>query len=136
MNRSRRGVFQGYANILFGAGAAYVPTHVAESGKLIISLGAPVGGLINDTLGWRWAFYLQVSLTEFRYGSVDTNKADPPTGHRRFSHIPKSRLHPPSNPRNSYTNETNTPTETSQDRFLRLFPLSRICRCFTPSCFV
>jgi predicted MFS family arabinose efflux permease len=24
------------------------------------SLGAPMGGLINDTLGWRWAFYLQV----------------------------------------------------------------------------
>ena len=59
IRRSRRGVFQGYANILFGAGAGYVADHSTE--KLMSRLGAPMGGLINDTLGWRWAFYLQVS---------------------------------------------------------------------------
>ena len=26
-----------------------------------ISLGAPVGGFMNDWLGWRWAFWMQVS---------------------------------------------------------------------------
>lgn len=60
IGRSRRGVFQGYANILFGAGAGYVADQ--STGKLMTRLGAPMGGLINDTLGWRWAFYLQVSL--------------------------------------------------------------------------
>ncbi|KAK4685621.1 hypothetical protein P7C73_g4525, partial [Tremellales sp. Uapishka_1] len=42
---THRGIFQGYANIMFGFG---------------MGLGAPVGGFVNDTLGWRWAFYLQI----------------------------------------------------------------------------
>ncbi|KAL7420640.1 hypothetical protein Q5752_004591 [Cryptotrichosporon argae] len=42
---SHRGIFQGYGNILFGLGSGF---------------GAPIGGLISDKLGWRWAFYLQV----------------------------------------------------------------------------
>ncbi|KAE8151382.1 major facilitator superfamily domain-containing protein [Aspergillus avenaceus] len=41
----QRGVWQGFGNICFGAGGA---------------LGGVFGGLINDTLGWRWAFLLQV----------------------------------------------------------------------------
>ncbi|ORX39938.1 multidrug resistance protein fnx1 [Kockovaella imperatae] len=41
----RRGLFQGYGNIFFATGAA---------------VGAPAGGIINDKLGWRWAFYLQL----------------------------------------------------------------------------
>ncbi|ORX37438.1 transporter [Kockovaella imperatae] len=35
---------QGYANITFGIGTG---------------LGAPIGGFVNDWLGWRWAFWLQ-----------------------------------------------------------------------------
>ncbi|WVN86783.1 protein-L-isoaspartate O-methyltransferase [Cryptococcus depauperatus CBS 7841] len=42
-----RGIFQGYANLLYGLGAA---------------LGGPVGGWISDRLGWRAAFYMQVPL--------------------------------------------------------------------------
>ena len=42
-----RGYFQGLANICFGLGAG---------------LGAPVGGLVTDTVGWRWAFLFQVPL--------------------------------------------------------------------------
>ena len=41
-----RGLFQGYANITFGIGTG---------------LGAPIGGFMNDWLGWRWAFWLQAS---------------------------------------------------------------------------
>lgn len=41
----RRGVWQGIGNICYGMGSA---------------LGGVFGGWINDTLGWRWAFYIQV----------------------------------------------------------------------------
>ena len=34
-----RGVWQGYLNIIFGAGTA---------------TGAPLGGLLADSVGWRW----------------------------------------------------------------------------------
>ncbi|KAL7424041.1 hypothetical protein Q5752_001626 [Cryptotrichosporon argae] len=44
---SRRGLYQGYANLLFGLGAA---------------LGGPVGGWIAETVGWRIAFGAQVPL--------------------------------------------------------------------------
>ena len=43
----RRGMFQGYANIFFGLGAA---------------MGGPVGGWISDTIGWRGAFWVQPPL--------------------------------------------------------------------------
>ena len=36
-----RGVWQGYINVVFAAG---------------IASGAPVGGLLADSIGWRWAF--------------------------------------------------------------------------------
>lgn len=42
-----RGLYQGYANVLFGLGA---------------SLGGPVGGWCADTFGWRAAFSAQVPL--------------------------------------------------------------------------
>ncbi|KIJ70285.1 hypothetical protein HYDPIDRAFT_77195 [Hydnomerulius pinastri MD-312] len=42
-----RGLYQGMTNVLFGLGAG---------------LGGPVGGWINDTLGWRAAFLLQAPL--------------------------------------------------------------------------
>ncbi|MCJ1352741.1 MAG: hypothetical protein MMC33_002725 [Icmadophila ericetorum] len=41
----RRGVWQGFGNIMYGVGAA---------------LGGVYGGFINDTIGWRWAFLIQV----------------------------------------------------------------------------
>lgn len=39
-----RGTWQGYLNIIYAAGAA---------------AGAPVGGLLADSIGWRWAFIAQ-----------------------------------------------------------------------------
>ena len=44
----RRGVWQGIGNIMFGLGAAF---------------GGVFGGWVNDTWGWRWAFWIQVPLT-------------------------------------------------------------------------
>ena len=44
----RRGVWQGFGNVAFSVGA---------------SIGAPLGGIVNDTLGWRWAFWLQAPPT-------------------------------------------------------------------------
>ncbi|KAK9466135.1 major facilitator superfamily domain-containing protein [Lipomyces arxii] len=41
----RRGVLQGFGNIMFGSGSA---------------LGGILGGAVSSSLGWRWAFYLQV----------------------------------------------------------------------------
>ncbi|PKY03034.1 MFS multidrug transporter [Aspergillus campestris IBT 28561] len=41
----QRGVWQGVGNICYGAGSG---------------LGGVFGGWINDTLGWRWAFLIQV----------------------------------------------------------------------------
>lgn len=41
----KRGVWQGIGNIVFGTG---------------MGLGGVFGGWINDTIGWRWAFYIQV----------------------------------------------------------------------------
>jgi predicted MFS family arabinose efflux permease len=43
----RRGVWQGFGNICFGTGSA---------------LGGVFGGFLHDTLGWRWAFLIQVPL--------------------------------------------------------------------------
>ncbi|KAF3770027.1 MFS general substrate transporter, partial [Cryphonectria parasitica EP155] len=42
-----RGLWQGYLNIIFGAGTG---------------TGAPVGGLVAESLGWRWSFIAQVPL--------------------------------------------------------------------------
>ncbi|KAI4145636.1 MAG: hypothetical protein LQ340_006214 [Diploschistes diacapsis] len=46
----RRGVWQGLGNINYGLGMA---------------LGGVFGGVVNDSLGWRWAFWIQVPLTMF-----------------------------------------------------------------------
>ncbi|KAA8908240.1 major facilitator superfamily domain-containing protein [Sphaerosporella brunnea] len=43
-----RGTWQGVLNIVFASGAA---------------AGAPLGGIIADTIGWRWAFILQFPAT-------------------------------------------------------------------------
>ncbi|KAM0286294.1 hypothetical protein ACHAQH_001025 [Verticillium albo-atrum] len=42
-----RGVWQGYVNIIFAAGT---------------STGAPLGGLLADSIGWRWSFLGQVPI--------------------------------------------------------------------------
>ncbi|MCJ1241553.1 hypothetical protein MMC14_009558 [Varicellaria rhodocarpa] len=43
----RRGLWQGFGNICFGLGTGF---------------GGVFGGWINDTIGWRWAFLIQVPL--------------------------------------------------------------------------
>lgn len=42
-----RGKFQGYANIAYGLGSV---------------IGAPLGGLITDNVGWRYCFYINLPL--------------------------------------------------------------------------
>ncbi|KAI8147400.1 major facilitator superfamily domain-containing protein [Fennellomyces sp. T-0311] len=42
-----RGKFQGYANIAFGLGSV---------------VGAPLGGFITDTIGWRYCFYINLPI--------------------------------------------------------------------------
>lgn len=42
-----RGVFQGFANIVYGLG---------------VGTGAPLGGMLNDTIGWRGAFFVQIPV--------------------------------------------------------------------------
>lgn len=42
-----RGMWQGYLNVIFGAGMA---------------TGAPLGGLMADSIGWRWSFIAQVPI--------------------------------------------------------------------------
>ncbi|KAG9844015.1 putative major facilitator superfamily transporter, partial [Aureobasidium melanogenum] len=41
----KRGLWQGFANLIYGTG---------------MGLGGIFGGLMNDHLNWRWAFYIQV----------------------------------------------------------------------------
>lgn len=43
----RRGLWQGFGNLVFGLGSG---------------IGGVYGGFINDTIGWRWAFLFQVPL--------------------------------------------------------------------------
>ncbi|KAJ0109182.1 hypothetical protein J7T55_009513 [Diaporthe amygdali] len=50
-----RGVWQGYMNIIFGAGTA---------------TGAPLGGLLADSLGWRWSFIGQVPVVMLAFITV------------------------------------------------------------------
>ncbi|KAL9537420.1 hypothetical protein MBANPS3_011793 [Mucor bainieri] len=42
-----RGKYQGYANIAYGLGSV---------------IGAPLGGLITDSIGWRYCFYINLPL--------------------------------------------------------------------------
>ncbi|CAL1702762.1 unnamed protein product [Somion occarium] len=50
-----RGTWQGIANLFFATGQ---------------TVGAPLGGLLADTIGWRWAFLLQVPVTVLAIVSV------------------------------------------------------------------
>lgn len=48
----QRGLYQGMANIMFGLGAG---------------IGGPMGGWINDTFGWRYAFLFQTPVLAFSF---------------------------------------------------------------------
>ena len=50
-----RGTWQGYINIVYAAGAG---------------IGAPLGGLLADSVGWRWAFLGQAPLVALAIVSV------------------------------------------------------------------
>lgn len=51
-----RGKWQGYVNIIYATGA---------------STGAPLGGILADSIGWRWAFLLQAPLCLAAFVAVD-----------------------------------------------------------------
>ncbi|KAH6654640.1 multidrug resistance protein fnx1 [Truncatella angustata] len=50
-----RGVWQGYINVVFAAG---------------IASGAPLGGLMADSIGWRWAFIGQFPIAIIAWSAV------------------------------------------------------------------
>jgi MFS family permease len=50
-----RGKWQGYVNIIYATGA---------------STGAPLGGLLADSIGWRWAFLVQAPLCLAAFAAV------------------------------------------------------------------
>lgn len=57
-----RGVWQGYINIIFAAGT---------------STGAPMGGLLADTIGWRWYVYLTLHILNPQLSSMtSTSRID------------------------------------------------------------
>ncbi|KAK9480639.1 major facilitator superfamily domain-containing protein [Lipomyces japonicus] len=53
-----RGVLQGIGSALYGSGAA---------------LGGVVGGIITDSFGWRWAFYIQGPIILFSILAIQFN---------------------------------------------------------------
>ncbi|KAH7162580.1 major facilitator superfamily domain-containing protein [Dactylonectria estremocensis] len=61
-----RGVWQGYINILWAAGT---------------STGAPLGGLLADSIGWRWSFLGQVPLCFVAFSAVYLVLDLPPVSH-------------------------------------------------------
>ncbi|KAM0334283.1 hypothetical protein ACHAQA_001305 [Verticillium albo-atrum] len=71
-----RGVWQGYLNIIFAAGT---------------STGAPLGGLLADTIGWRWSFLGQVPICVAAFVAVyyvlDVPKPDDTHWREKFARI-------------------------------------------------
>ncbi|KAI1648451.1 MFS general substrate transporter [Daldinia loculata] len=66
-----RGLFQGYINVVYTAG--------------MVS-GAPIGGLIADTIGWRWAFAGQFPLSLVAWLAVFFVLDVPKTDHAHWTH--------------------------------------------------
>ncbi|KIK70263.1 hypothetical protein GYMLUDRAFT_34759 [Collybiopsis luxurians FD-317 M1] len=64
-----RGVWQGIINIVFASGS---------------SVGAPLGGFLSDTIGWRWAFLIQVPAVILAIISVSFALHLPPTERSDF----------------------------------------------------
>ncbi|KAK1497353.1 major facilitator superfamily transporter [Colletotrichum cuscutae] len=64
-----RGVWQGYLNIIFAAGT---------------STGAPLGGLLADSVGWRWSFTGQVPLCVLAFLAVYFVLDVPKTDHAHW----------------------------------------------------
>lgn len=62
-----RGMWQGYINIVYASGAG---------------CGAPLGGLLADSIGWRWAFMGQAPLCLLAFVSVTLVLKLPKTGDR------------------------------------------------------
>lgn len=60
----KRGVYQGLGNVVYAGGAA---------------IGGPLGGWLGDTVGWRWAFLIQVPICVLHFAIV-TWKVDIPSG--------------------------------------------------------
>lgn len=58
-----RGVWQGYINIVFGAG---------------IASGGPIGGLLADSIGWRWVFAGQFPIAILAFAAVFAVLPPPP----------------------------------------------------------
>lgn len=58
-----RGKWQGYINIIYAAGAG---------------LGAPLGGILADSIGWRWAFLGQAPLCLVAFAAVSILLKLPP----------------------------------------------------------
>ncbi|KNZ77606.1 hypothetical protein J132_04973, partial [Termitomyces sp. J132] len=65
-----RGTWQGILNIIWTMGSAS---------------GAPLGGLLADSVGWRWAFLLQFPLTLMAIASVSFGLHLPKSGPSDFS---------------------------------------------------
>ncbi|KAJ7612101.1 MFS general substrate transporter [Roridomyces roridus] len=57
-----RGLYQGFASLVFGLGGA---------------IGAPLGGWLGDTIGWRAAFYLQSPLVAFGLSLIYLKAREP-----------------------------------------------------------
>lgn len=64
-----RGTWQGIANTVFATGQA---------------VGAPLGGYLADTIGWRWSFGLQVPLALLAVLSVSLALKLPQREHQNF----------------------------------------------------
>ncbi|KAI1102842.1 MFS general substrate transporter [Jackrogersella minutella] len=65
-----RGVWQGYINVIFAAG---------------MSSGAPIGGLVADSIGWRWAFIAQFPLSMVAWFAVYMVLHLPKTEHAHWT---------------------------------------------------
>ncbi|THH10361.1 hypothetical protein EW145_g1391 [Phellinidium pouzarii] len=61
-----RGTWQGILNIIFATGSA---------------IGAPLGGILADSIGWRWAFLIQAPLTFLAFIIVSIALYLPPKDH-------------------------------------------------------
>lgn len=76
-----RGVYQGYANIVFGTGQL---------------LGGPIGGFLLDTIGWRSVFAIQVPLimtcSYLAYQNINIKLSHVPPRNERFTWNNLSRI--------------------------------------------